>query len=63
VHLLTFCNFIGTGKEPPAKTLAAMMPGFALAAVGTDTATGTLRMTFGVTELLEGLDLLIAVIG
>jgi putative tricarboxylic transport membrane protein len=40
-----------------------MMLGFALAAVGLDTVTGTLRMTFGTTELLRGFDFLIAVIG
>jgi len=51
------------GKEAPTKTLAAMMLGFALAAVGLDTVTGQLRMTFGSTELLRGFDFLIAVIG
>ena len=40
-----------------------MMLGFALAAVGLDTVTGTLRMTYGVTDLLQGFDFLIAVIG
>jgi hypothetical protein len=50
VYLLTFCAFIGTSKEPPFKTLAAMMLGFALAAVGTDPVTGTLRLTFGSTS-------------
>ena len=63
VQLLTFCSFVGMSKEPPAKTIAAMMLGFALAAVGLDSVTGTLRMTFGVTELLKGFDFLIAVIG
>ena len=63
VQLLTFCSFIGTSKEPPAKTLASMMLGFALAAVGMDSVTGQLRMTFGVPELLKGFDFLIAVIG
>src|SRR5215213_485870 len=29
VYLLTFCSFVGMGKEPPAKTIAAMMMGFA----------------------------------
>src|SRR6202795_91374 len=32
VYLLTFCAFIGMSKEPPFKTLASMMLGFALAA-------------------------------
>jgi putative tricarboxylic transport membrane protein len=63
VQLLTFCSFVGLGKESPAKTVAAMMLGFALAAVGLDTVTGQLRMTFGTTELLRGFDFLIAVIG
>ena len=40
-----------------------MMLGFALAAVGLDTVTGQLRMTFGSTELLRGFDFLVAVIG
>ena len=63
VQLLTFCSFVGMSKEPPAKTIAAMMLGFGLAAVGMDTVTGTLRMTYGVPELLKGFDFLIAVIG
>jgi putative tricarboxylic transport membrane protein len=40
-----------------------MMIGFALAAVGLDSVTGQLRLTFGYTELLNGFDFLIAVIG
>jgi putative tricarboxylic transport membrane protein len=63
VQFLTFCSFVGMGREPPAKTLVSMMLGFALAAVGLDTVTGTLRMTFGATELLQGFDFLVAVIG
>jgi putative tricarboxylic transport membrane protein len=63
VYLLTFCSFVGMGKESPFKVLAAMMLGFALAAVGLDSVTGTLRMTFGTVELLRGFDFLIAVIG
>jgi putative tricarboxylic transport membrane protein len=63
VQLLTFCSFVGMSKEPPAKTIASMMLGFALAAVGLDSVTGQLRMTYGVTELLKGFDFLIAVIG
>ena len=63
VYLLTFCSFIGMGKGSPWKTLAAMMLGFALAAVGMDTVTGQLRLNFGFIELLRGFDFLIAVIG
>jgi putative tricarboxylic transport membrane protein len=63
VQLLTFCSFVGLGRGSAAKTIASMMLGFALAAVGLDTVTGTLRMTFGTGELLRGFDFLIAVIG
>ena len=63
VQLLTFCSFVGMSREPPAKTIAAMLLGFALAAVGLDSVTGQLRMTFGIPVLLKGFDFLIAVIG
>ena len=63
VQFLTFCSFVGMSKEPPFKTIASMMIGFALAAVGLDTITGQLRMTFGTEELIRGFDFLIAVIG
>jgi putative tricarboxylic transport membrane protein len=63
VYLLTFCAFVGMSKESPFKTITAMMVGFALASVGTDPVTGTLRLTFGTTVLLTGFDFLVAVIG
>jgi putative tricarboxylic transport membrane protein len=63
VFFLAFCSFIGMGKEPPFKTIVSMMIGFALATVGLDSVTGQLRLTFGITELLNGFDFLIAVIG
>jgi putative tricarboxylic transport membrane protein len=63
VYLLTFCSFVGMGKGSPLKILASMAIGFALAAVGMDTVTGQLRLTFGSTELMRGFDFLIAVIG
>src|SRR4051812_35046204 len=63
VQFLTFASFIGMGRGSPFKTIASMMLGFALAAVGLDTVTGQLRMTYGFTELLKGFDFLVAVIG
>src|SRR5215213_5828653 len=48
VYLLTFCSFVGMGKGSAFKILASMAIGFALAAVGMDTVTGQLRLTFGV---------------
>jgi putative tricarboxylic transport membrane protein len=63
VYFLTFCSFVGLGKGAAAKTIAAMMIGFALAAVGIDTVTGQLRLTFGWSEMMRGFDFLVAVIG
>ncbi|MFD1702369.1 tripartite tricarboxylate transporter permease [Methylopila henanensis] len=63
VQFLTFASFIGMGRGSPAKTLASMCLGFALACVGLDGVTGSLRMTFGHEELLNGFKFLVAVIG
>jgi len=63
VYFLTFCSFVGLGKGSPFKIVAAMMIGFALAAVGIDTVTGQLRLTFGFSEMMRGFDFLVAVIG
>jgi putative tricarboxylic transport membrane protein len=63
VFFLTFASFVGMGRGSPFKVLASMCLGFALGAVGLDAMTGSLRMTFGHTELLAGFDFLIAVIG
>src|ERR1700731_3034501 len=63
VYLLTFCSFIGTGKEDKAKIVISICIGLALAAVGMDTISGQLRMTFGQNLLLRGFDFLVVVIG
>ncbi len=63
VMFLSFACFVGMSKGAPLKTLSAMAIGFLLAAVGMDTVTGALRMTFGATEMIRGFDFLVAVIG
>lgn len=63
VYFLAFASFVGLSKEPPFKTIVAMMLGFALGAVGLDQMTGQLRLTFGFPQMLNGFDFLIAVIG
>jgi putative tricarboxylic transport membrane protein len=63
VMFLSFAAFVGMGRGSPLKTLASMMLGFLLAAVGMDAMTGQLRMTFGEEELIRGFDFLVAVIG
>ncbi|MGV3743382.1 MAG: tripartite tricarboxylate transporter permease [Burkholderiaceae bacterium] len=63
VFLLTFCSFVGADSKAPSRTIISMMLGFGIAAIGMDTVSGQLRMTFGWYELLRGVDFLIVVIG
>ncbi len=63
VYFLTFASFIGMGSASPFKTLVSMMLGFAFATVGMDTVSGSLRLTFGFTDLIKGISFLVAVIG
>ncbi len=63
VYLLTFCSFVGLGKEDKHKTIISMALGLLIAGIGMDTVSGTLRMTFGTSELLRGVNFLVAVIG
>ena len=63
VYLLTFCSFVGLGREDKHKTIISMALGLLLTGIGMDTVSGTLRMTFGSTDLLRGVNFLVAVIG
>src|SRR6202048_263825 len=63
VYLLTFCSFVGLGRESKHKTVISMALGLLLAGVGMDTVSGQLRMTFGSSDLLRGINFLVAVIG
>jgi len=63
VYFLTFCSFVGLGREAKHKTIISMTLGLLLAAVGMDTISGQLRMTFGFTDLFRGVNFLVAVIG
>jgi TctA family transporter len=63
VYLLTFCSFVGMGRHPPLKSLGSLLLGLACAAVGMDTVSGNLRLTYDLPELLRGISFLVAVIG
>jgi len=63
VYFLTFCSFVGLGREEKHKTIISMALGLIIAGIGMDTVSGTLRMTFGSNELLRGVNFLVAVIG
>lgn len=63
VYLLTFCSFVGLGREGRHKIIISLALGLLLAGVGMDTVSGRLRMTFGSSELMRGINFLVAVIG
>ncbi len=63
VYFLAFASFVGLSGAPPLKTAVSIGIGFALAAVGMDSVSGSLRLTFGFDELLSGVSFLVAVIG
>lgn len=63
IQFLTFSAFVGLGGGNPLKSLVSVLIGFILAAVGLDIVTGQLRMTFGITPLMQGFDFIVAVIG
>src|SRR3981189_450318 len=63
VDFLAFASFIGMGGSPPVKTLVSLAIGFALAAVGIDTVSGSVRLTMGIDELGKGVNFVGAVMG
>jgi putative tricarboxylic transport membrane protein len=63
IQFLTFSAFVGLGGGNPVKTLVTILIGFILGSVGLDMVTGSLRLTFGVTDLMKGFDFIVAVIG
>src|SRR5579885_1140057 len=63
VYLLTCWSFVGPGQEEGHEIVISRALGLLLSAVGMDTVSGQLRMTFGYNELLRGINFLVAVIG
>ena len=63
VYLLAFASFVGLGGASPFKTIVSAGIGFALAAIGMDTISGSLRLTGDIPQLIKGVSFLVAVIG
>src|SRR3954468_20622487 len=63
VYFLAFASFIGMGGAPPMKTLVSLAIGFAIAAIGIDTVSGSVRLNFGIDELVKGVSFVVAVMG
>jgi putative tricarboxylic transport membrane protein len=63
VYLLAFASFIAFGGGTPLKTVISLALGFGLGMVGTDTVSGSMRLTFDITDLIRGISFLVVVIG
>src|SRR4051795_9189672 len=63
VYFLAFASFVGMGGSAPIKTIVALAIGFAIAAIGIDTVSGSVRLTMGVDELVKGVNFVVAVMG
>jgi putative tricarboxylic transport membrane protein len=63
VYFLAFASFVGMGGAPPAKTVVSLAAGFAIAAIGIDTVSGSVRLTMGIDELVKGISFVVAVMG
>ncbi|MBN8939639.1 MAG: tripartite tricarboxylate transporter permease [Rhizobiales bacterium] len=63
VYFLAFASFVGLGNATAMKTIVSIGVGFALAAMGMDSVSGSLRLTYGFDSLIAGVSFLVAVIG
>jgi TctA family transporter len=63
VYFLAFASFVGVGGSPPSRTLVSLGIGFAIAAIGMDTVSGSMRLTMGVDELVSGVSFIVVVMG
>ncbi|MGQ7790912.1 tripartite tricarboxylate transporter permease [Faunimonas sp. B44] len=63
LYVLAFATIGGITGANPAKTLLAAGLGLALGTVGIDPQSGVPRFTFGVFELFDGFDAIVAIVG
>src|SRR5437879_6064156 len=63
VYFLAFASFVGMGGTAPVKTVVSLAIGFAIAAIGIDTVSGSVRLTMGIEELVKGVSFVVAVMG
>jgi putative tricarboxylic transport membrane protein len=62
LYLLAFCTLGGIASKNQAKAAVAALLGLAIAMIG-QTANGLPRLTFGILELSDGVDFLVAIVG
>jgi TctA family transporter len=63
VFVLAFTSFVAFGGGDPVKTLVSIALGLAMAGVGMDTISGSMRLTYDIPDLVRGISFLVVVIG
>jgi TctA family transporter len=63
VYFLAFASFVAFGGGAPLKTIVSLCLGFTFGSIGMDTVSGSMRLTFGFSELISGVSFLVVVIG
>ncbi|RKQ97091.1 putative tricarboxylic transport membrane protein [Kushneria sinocarnis] len=63
LFVLAFATLGGITGKNPIKTLMAAALGLMMSTIGIDISTGSQRFTFGILELYEGIDFIIAIVG
>lgn len=63
LYLLAFCTLGGVASKNQAKAAVAALIGLSIAMVGMDNSSGLPRLTFGILELSDGIDFLVAIVG
>ncbi|MCM2971227.1 tripartite tricarboxylate transporter permease [Larsenimonas suaedae] len=63
LFVLAFATLGGITGKNPVKTLVAAAIGLMMSTIGIDISTGQPRYTFGMLELFEGIDFIIAIVG
>lgn len=63
VFVLAFASFIAFGGGSPLKTVLSISVGLALASIGMDTISGSMRLSFDLQDLIRGVSFLVVVIG
>ncbi len=63
LYLLAFCTLGGVSSKNQAKAALAACLGLGIAMIGLSNTTGTPRFTYGILELYDGIDFLVAIVG
>jgi putative tricarboxylic transport membrane protein len=63
VFVLAFTSFVAFGGGDPIKTIVSIALGLAMASVGMDTISGSMRLTYEIPDLVRGISFLVVVIG